>query len=141
MVAGVAALSSACASGPVSRVYSSPAPATALECSLRTMAGLGYNPVQGGVSDGYIKFDRRTNVSTGAAMGSMLPGVRRPADGSFVTVTSAAGSMRVAVTSYRLDGSTPKEDKPSAEAMGHAEAIVATCGNPATHSVQGNPTP
>lgn len=123
----------ACAGNPA-RSYAAPAPAGALDCSLRTMAGVGYTPVAGGVRDGYIKFDKRDGAGFGRSMATAIPGVGAPRVGDFVTVTEAGTQLRINVVGYKADGSATK---PGDEAMGHAQAIISGCANPATNQVPG----
>jgi hypothetical protein len=132
-----ATLLAGCASN-APRVYSSPAQAGALECALRTMAGLGYNPIQGGVADGYIKFDRFRGTNTGQRAAAALPGVGRPTDGDYILVSHAANTLRISVSAYKMVDGSSRTFGPSSEALGHAEALSATCGNPSTHTA-GNP--
>ena len=120
------------------RVYSSPAQPGALECAMRTMAGLGYNPIQGGISDGYIKFDRFRGTNTGQRAAAVIPGVGRPTDGDYVLVAHAANTLRISVSAYKMVDGTTRTFGPSGEALGHAEALAATCANPSTHT-PGNP--
>jgi|GEM_PF-5162904 len=120
------------------RVYSSPAQAGALECALRTMAGLGYNPIQGGISDGYIKFDRFRGTNTGQRAAAVIPGVGRPTDGDYVLVSHAANTLRISVSAYKMVDGATRTFGPSSEALGHAEALSATCSHPSTHTA-GNP--
>lgn len=133
MLVAVPFLASACGGNPT-RSYSSPAPANALDCALKTMAGLGYNPVQGGVADGYIKFERRTGASAGASAAGMLPGVGSPRVGDFITVTNAGSTLRITMVGFKGDGSATGG---SAEAEGHVQAIIAGCGNPANATPSG----
>jgi hypothetical protein len=127
-----------CASN-AARVYSAPAQAGALDCALRTMAGLGYNPIQGGISDGYIKFDRFRGTNTGQRAAAVIPGVGRPTDGDYILVSHAANTLRISVSAYKMVDGTTRSFGPSGEALGHAEALSATCANPSTHT-PGNPT-
>lgn len=122
-----------CASN-AARVYSSPAQPGALDCALRTMAGLGYNPIQGGVSDGYIKFDRFRGTNTGQRAAAAIPGVGRPTDGDYIVVSQAAGTLRIAVSAYKMVDGATRTYGPSSEALSHAEALAATCANPSTHT-------
>jgi hypothetical protein len=122
-----------CASNSA-RVYSSPAQPGALDCALRTMAGLGYNPIQGGISDGYIKFDRFRGTNTGQRAAAVIPGVGRPTDGDYIVVAHAANTLRISVSAYKMVDGTTRTFGPSGEALGHAEALAATCANPSTHT-------
>lgn len=132
-----AAVLAGCASN-AARVYSSPAQPGALDCALRTMAGLGYNPIQGGVADGYIKFDRFRGTNTGQRAAAVIPGVGRPTDGDYILVAHAANTLRISVSAYKMVNGTTRTYGPSSEALGHAEALTATCANPSTHT-PGNP--
>jgi hypothetical protein len=132
-----AVLFAGCASN-AARVYSSPAQPGALECALRTMAGLGYNPIQGGISDGYIKFERFRGTNTGQRAAAVIPGVGRPTDGDYILVSEAANTLRISVSAYKMVHGTTRTYGPSSEALGHAEAMAATCANPSTHT-PGNP--
>lgn len=126
----------ACASPVRSYVSPSPEPATALSCALRTTAGLGYNPVAGGVNDGYIKFQRPvpntggevakevgTRVMTLGMKGSVRPVM------DYLTVTGAGNTLRITTVA---DGDNGKPVKASAQADGHVQAIIAGCSNPGT---------
>ncbi|HEY0017164.1 MAG TPA: hypothetical protein VGC13_12720 [Longimicrobium sp.] len=132
-----AAMLAGCASN-APRVYSSPAPAGALECALRTMAGLGYNPIQGGVADGYVKFDRFRGTNTGQRAAAIIPGVGRPTDGDYILVAHAANTLRISVSAYKMVNGSTRTFGPSSEALGHAEALAATCAPPSTQN-SGNP--
>jgi hypothetical protein len=127
-----------CASN-AARVYSSPAQPGALECALRTLAGLGYDPIQGGVADGYIKFDRFRGTNTGQRAAAVIPGVGRPTDGDYILVAHAANTLRISVSAYKMVNGTSRTFGPSSEALGHAEAVAATCAYPSTHT-PGTPT-
>jgi hypothetical protein len=132
-----AVLFTGCASN-AARVYSSPAQPGALDCALRTMAGLGYNPIQGGISDGYIKFDRFRGTNTGQRAAAAIPGVGRPTDGDYIVVSQAGGTLRIAVSAYKMVDGTTRTYGPSSESLGHAEALAATCATPSTNA-PGNP--
>lgn len=119
----------ACAGNPA-RSYSAPAPVDALSCALRTAAGLGYNPIQGGIADGYIKLDRRTGAGAGRAAAAMVPGVGSPRIGDYITVTGAGTALRINLVGYDKDA---KPTEPGGEAVGHVEAIMSACANPGTH--------
>ena len=123
----------ACASNSP-RVISAPAQVGALDCAMRTMAGLGYNPIQGGVADGYIKFDRFRGTNTGQRAAAAIPGVGRPTDGDYVTVSTAANTFRVSVSAYKMIKGATRTYGPSSEAVGHGEMLVATCANPANQA-------
>ncbi|HEU4884117.1 MAG TPA: hypothetical protein VFT45_17780 [Longimicrobium sp.] len=133
-----AALFTACASN-AAHVYTSPAQPGALECALRTMAGLGYNPIQGGVADGYIKFDRFRGTNTGQRAAAVIPGVGRPTDGDYIVVAHVANTLRVSVSAYKMVDGATRTFGPSGEALGHAETLTATCANPSTQP-SGAPT-
>lgn len=113
-VAAVASLA-ACGSNPV-RSMSAPAPATALDCSLRMMSGLGYTPVRGGVSDGYIVFDRTYTQG-------MLGQDRTRA---VITVTQAGDQLRVTAVGH---DEKDRQIRVNQETMGHAEAMMSSCTN------------
>ena len=127
--AALAALS-ACAGNPV-RTYTGPAPENALTCALRQGAQMGYNPIRGGASDGYVVLERARENDLGR-VASMIPGVRRPTDGDEITVTQLPSSLRVAVNSYyQRQGLDRRKEKPSGESMQHAQSILSTCGSAA----------
>lgn len=111
-------LAAACGGSPV-QSYSAPAPQGALECSLRTMAGLGYTPTAGGVSDGYIRFARTFQRGM----------LGRSTHTDAITVTSAMNQLRITVVGVNKDN---KQTKASDEATGHAQAIMSGCSNPTT---------
>ena len=111
-------LAAACGGSPV-RSYSAPAPQGALECSLRTMAGLGYTPTAGGVSDGYIRFAR--------TMQRGLLG--RDTHTDAITVTSAMNQLRITVVGMNEKN---EQTKATDEATGHAQAIISGCSNPSS---------
>lgn len=125
----VLAVAFAAGCGNPARSYSAPAPANSLECALRTTAALGYNPVGGGVSSGYIKLARRHEASMGAAVAARLPGVGEARRGDYITVTGAGETLRIELVGYDKNNNPVK---PSSEAEGHAEAIISACGNPAS---------
>jgi len=106
----------ACGGNPV-RSYSSPAPQGALECSLRTMAGLGYTPIAGGVSDGYIRFGRTTKRGL----------LGRDTHTDAVTVTNAMNQLRITVVGFKENN---EQTKATDEANAHAQAIISGCSNP-----------
>lgn len=122
----------ACAGNPA-RSYSAPAPANALSCALRTTAGLGYTPIAGGVNDGYIKLERKSDRNLGGAVAAaMVPGRRKPAAMDHITVTGAGETLRINAVGMTSDN---KPTNPSTESDGHVQAIISSCGNPATNSV------
>jgi hypothetical protein len=129
MIAACGALAACASNAP--HVIAAPAQAGALDCAMRTMAGLGYNPIQGGVADGYIKFDRFRGTNTGQRAAAALPGVGRPTDGDYVLVSTAANTFRVSVSAYKMINGATRTYGPSSEAVGHGEMLVATCANPA----------
>ena len=83
----VAACGGGYARGPVT----TPAPRGALECVLRAAAEQGYQPVAGGISDGFIRFEQRYWT------GILVPKehIRE------VTVTVASGQMRITASADR----------------------------------------
>jgi hypothetical protein len=103
--------------GSIVRSYAAPAPADALDCSLRTMAGLGYTPIAGGKNDGYIRFARA--YQTGM--------IRKSTRYDHITVTSAGSQLRITVAGVDEDN---KAIKGTEEALGHAQAIISGCGTP-----------
>src|SRR5688572_8874636 len=105
-----------CAGNPV-RSMSAPAPTGALECTIRTMAGLGYTPVRGGINDGYVTFERTYNS------GLLGRNLMR----ATVTATQAGEQLRVTVVSYDEKG---RAKGANSETLGHAEAMMASCGHP-----------
>ena len=90
----------ACAAGP--KVFAAPAPATALECSLKTAANAGFTPQRGGIADGYFVLQRAIGYTAGDAAKSSavrlatlgVKGVNR-STGDELTVTSAGGTLRI----------------------------------------------
>jgi hypothetical protein len=103
--------------GSMVRSYAAPAPADALDCSLRTMAGLGYTPIAGGKADGYIRFAR--SYERGMISKRTLY--------DHITVTSAGNQLRI--TAVGVDDKN-KQIKATEEGLGHAQAIISGCSNP-----------
>ena len=103
--------------GSTVRSYAAPATADALDCSLRTMAGLGYTPIAGGKADGYIRFAR--SYETGM--------IRKTTMYDHITVTSAGDQLRITAVGMNQDN---KQIKATSEALGHAQAIISGCSNP-----------
>lgn len=120
------------ACGNPARSYNVPAPAGALDCALRVMGPLGYSPVAGGTSSGFIKFNRRVGRTVAGTLGAMIPGRGNQRMGDFVTITGAGQTLQIVVVGYDGAGNPVK---PSDEALGHAQAVVSACGNPATDTV------
>jgi hypothetical protein len=127
-----------CAGNPA-RSYVAPAPENALSCALRTTAGLGYTPIAGGVSDGYIKVARKvafTGADAAQEVGMRvatlgLKGANRT-EYDHLTITGAGAALRI--TAVGINGKN-KPTRPSQVTDGHVQAIISGCGLPATDQV------
>lgn len=101
------------------RTIAAPAPAGALDCSLRTLTGLDYTPTRGGVQDGYIVLER---VRAGGFLGVDQITER-------ITVTEANRQLRLTVVGVQEKG---RQQQPHRSTRSHAEAVLAGCANPQT---------
>jgi hypothetical protein len=125
-----------CAKGPT--VVAAPAPGNALDCALRQAVQLGYQPIQGGVADGYIKFAQGNALTVGAAarettMRVATMGIRgsnRIVENQ-LTVTHAGEVLRVQVVG--LDRNR-KATNPTGAAVADAEGMLAACAVPTQRS-------
>jgi hypothetical protein len=94
---------------------------------------MGYYPIDGGKSDGYIKLAREIPVTAGAVAGEAaarlmsfgLSGANR-VQYDHLTMTGAGGTLRLQLVGIRQNGS---EDDPTSEGQTHAQDILASCGS------------
>lgn len=126
-LAGMAA--AGCVTTYAPQSFAAPAPASALECVLRSASGRGYGPVQGGLRDGYMVFHRprRTTVSESIRT---WPANLKYGDGDRMVATTADGELRVTVSAYAQDETGAHEDTDSApteQAFADAQEIVTGC--------------
>ena len=103
------AAAAACRSDPI-REIAAPAPAGALECSRRVLAGLGYAVDGGDAGGGYLYLQRPPDSLVAA----------------LVTVREGAGELRLSV-STRTDRN--RHAPPTDEALRHARSVISACAS------------
>lgn len=114
---------------------SGPAPVRdkALECVLRESTAQGFEPMAGGVADGYVKLGRkvgRTAANTGAEVATRvytlgLVGVNHTTE-EWITATGAASSLRVTMAGVNNKGHV---GKPTDDGLAFARQLLAACGS------------
>lgn len=141
----LATLSSACLGKPQYLEVAAPAPASALDCAMRQLTTLGYTPLEGGVSDGYIRFVSVIPNSAGAAAAEAgtrlatfgMKGHTRAVQ-NVVTVIGAGGTLRLrGGTVYENE----KSGEPSATVKADAEGVLAACATPSGGNRVSSPAP
>lgn len=117
--------------GAKGKTYTAAAPEGALDCALAESSALGYYPLAGGRTDGFIKVAREIPWSGGAVAGEVatrvlsfgLAGSNRVTY-DHLTLTGAGGTLRILAVGVRQDGSVAN---PTAEGEDHAQRIIGAC--------------
>jgi hypothetical protein len=128
VLASVLALTGCGAKG---KTFSGPAQEGALDCALGQSSALGYYPLDGGKSDGYIKVAREIPWTKGAVAGEAvnrlmsfgLSGSNR-VEYDHLTLTGAGGTLRILAVGVRQNGSV---DNPTPDGEKHAQDILGSC--------------
>ena len=110
----------------------SPAREQALDCAMGQAAENGFYPLEGGISDGYVRLARRVVPPSGKVWANIglrlltlgLVGMSYP-EYEHLTLTGAGGTLRVPVVGIKRDGGP---HKPTREGVQLAEQILAACG-------------
>lgn len=113
------------------RVLSAPAPDGALACALRQTVQLGYDPMSGGVADGFIRLRRSRGWSGGDVAGETtarlmtlgLMGSTR-VETEHLEVVGASGLLRVRTYAVDSDGEVIS---PTDRTVHDAEGVLAAC--------------
>lgn len=131
IVPALAVALTACASArPVA--FQGPAPEGALSCALADATNRGFYPLEGGISDGFIRMARGVDYTAGDAAREVgtrlmtlgLAGSNRVTM-DHLTLTGASGMLRVQILG--LD-ENEKAAKPSPSGLTDSQAILAACG-------------
>jgi hypothetical protein len=132
-----------CSATPKPVNFAAPAPAGALDCALRHLSNLGYTPTQGGVADGYIRFQAQVdrsgaNLATGVGTRIATMGMkgRTYVAQNLLTVTGADRTLRVQAWSMDSNG---KITDASDQVRVDAEGLLAGCGLPSGSNRVSNP--
>lgn len=117
--------------GAKGKTYTAAAPEGALDCALAESSALGYYPLAGGRSDGFIKVAREIPWTGGAVAGEVatrllsfgIAGSNRVTY-DHLTLTGAGGTLRILAVGVRQDGSVAN---PTPDGEQHAQTIMAAC--------------
>lgn len=131
MLVVIAVVLTGCASARALEL-AGPAAPDALSCALGVAVQAGYEPQEGGVSDGYVRLLRHREATAGEVGANV--GVRVATMGMFgkgrtewdvIRVVSAAGRLNVVAWSLNDD---EKQVNLSEEGKADAQAILDSCG-------------
>jgi hypothetical protein len=120
----------ACVRNPA-RSYVAPAQTLSnpLACVMWAATDLGYRASQQGVGERSMKFERGYGRGPQPAADSVLPRVGAGRPGDFIIATRTGTTLRLSVVGSGVSG---KAIRPSDDALGDAQVIIARCSSPGT---------